>query len=335
MAYLQNRNRVNGIGVRIIETGDIFETRTQCAEYLGVSGSMITMYFEGRVKNVKGYHLEFVEMDFRHHLTEDILNELYNITGNTCEWREHPWRPDVYVSDIGLVAKNTRGRVKIKRLHRINSGYFVVSIEDYRTRVSKNGNQLVHRLVAETFIDNPKNKPHVNHRDGNKLNNCVDNLEWSIVSENCKHAYDTDLRSGERVRVVETGETFRSFSDCARTIWGTVSGIHDCKTGRQKQHRNYHFEFLEDGVGDFIEMGRAPFYGIVITDDWTSEEAYFDDIQEASEILGMRRGDIVNALNRNDNLIDHYFFDYAGREDALLYGEEAYKLLSWIRIGIL
>lgn len=72
-----------------------------------------------------------------------------------------------------------------------------------RIHVSHNGTQykfLVHRLVAMAFIPNPDNLPCVNHKDGNKLNNNVDNLEWVTHSENQKHAYRTGLKSANGIK---------------------------------------------------------------------------------------------------------------------------------------
>jgi len=69
------------------------------------------------------------------------------------------------------------------------NGYPIVKLySNGKGRTSK-----VHRLIAETFIDNPNNLPQVNHKDGNKLNNAVENLEWCDQSHNIKHAYRTGL----------------------------------------------------------------------------------------------------------------------------------------------
>lgn len=60
-------------------------------------------------------------------------------------------------------------------------------------RDNKQVNLYVHRMVAECWLDNPDNLPEVNHIDGNKLNNHVDNLEWCTSSHNKRHAIKEGL----------------------------------------------------------------------------------------------------------------------------------------------
>jgi hypothetical protein len=71
--------------------------------------------------------------------------------------------------------------------------------KDGYLRVSLDNKSLtMHRLVAENFIPNPKRLPIINHKDGNKQNNLVDNLEWVTHSQNVIHAYATGLAKGRK-----------------------------------------------------------------------------------------------------------------------------------------
>lgn len=82
-----------------------------------------------------------------------------------------------------------KGRVLKQGVNR--TGYNFVMLTDKDGKVK---NCKVHRLVAITFIENPFNKKTVNHKDGNKTNNLLDNLEWATYSENMQHAVDNGLK---------------------------------------------------------------------------------------------------------------------------------------------
>lgn len=102
-------------------------------------------------------------------------------------WKPVQEFPTLYrVSNLGRVASYR----KILATNIINSGYVSVQFKID----GKNINRTVHRLVAEAFISNPENKTEVNHKDGNKQNNCVHNLEWLTPSENKYHAFETGLK---------------------------------------------------------------------------------------------------------------------------------------------
>lgn len=78
----------------------------------------------------------------------------------------------------------------------------------------------VHRLVAETFIPNPNKLPQVNHKDGNKLNNHISNLEWCDSTHNNRHALATGLRTGRKkgIRCKYKNKTYNSISEAARDL---------------------------------------------------------------------------------------------------------------------
>ena len=79
---------------------------------------------------------------------------------------------------------------KLKKTKLATNKYVLVGLN----KDKKEYTRLVHRFVAKAFIDNPYNKHCVNHIDGNKLNNHVDNLEWCTHSENNTHAVQTGLK---------------------------------------------------------------------------------------------------------------------------------------------
>jgi hypothetical protein len=99
------------------------------------------------------------------------------------------------LSNMGIIKsfKNKKVRdgivLKPRRTRKNNNWYLAVVVQDKGIRRSPR----LHRIVAEYFIPNPENKREVNHIDGDKNNNRVDNLEWSTPKENADHAKKTGL----------------------------------------------------------------------------------------------------------------------------------------------
>lgn len=108
-------------------------------------------------------------------------------------------------------------------------GYVRINLQDKNHKGHRYG---VHRLVAAAFIPNPCNKPTVNHKDGNKQNNSVDNLEWATDQEQSDHAIALGLRNADtyknrdavkkklskRCKCVETGQEFDSMIEAERKL---------------------------------------------------------------------------------------------------------------------
>lgn len=118
-------------------------------------------------------------------------------------WKNFPLVEGIEVSNIGRIKNTKTGNILKTAIDRY--GYEKVSF-------TSNGEKYyytVHRLVAITFIPNPLNKPQVNHKDGNKLNNKVINLEWNTASENISHSFENSLNKNTNAVMLtdlETGE---------------------------------------------------------------------------------------------------------------------------------
>lgn len=105
-------------------------------------------------------------------------------------WKQIENYPDYFVSNLGRVKSLKRGGEKVLKGALDKDGYHFI--------ILCNGNRkkfFIHRLVGLVFLPNPENKPQINHKDRNKTNNCLSNLEWSTASENTKHAYDNGLEN--------------------------------------------------------------------------------------------------------------------------------------------
>lgn len=112
----------------------------------------------------------------------------------------------------GIFSVTKNGMVFSKRSQKFLAYY--TNNNGYREISSKIGGRTgkcicirIHRMVAESFIPNPENKPFVNHIDGNKQNNHVDNLEWVTALENSQHAWDTGLITKEMCQGERKGVT--------------------------------------------------------------------------------------------------------------------------------
>lgn len=149
----------------------------------------------------------------------------------------------------GLYQVSNQGRVWSVKGQRYftgsvnNRGYYATTL------TAKNGKrktEMIHRLVALAFLDNPNNYPQVNHKDENKLNNCVDNLEWCDAKYNINYGTRNDRMAktqSRKVRCVETGIIYDSIKEAEEQLGLSHGKITMVCQGKRKTTGGYHWEY--------------------------------------------------------------------------------------------
>lgn len=165
-------------------------------------------------------------------------------------WKEIEGTNGMYqVSNLGNVKSFTRFKKGgLLKFGYFSNGYLFAHI----TINGKRRSYLVHRLVAEAFIPNPENLSQVNHKDENKTNNAVDNLEWCDCKYNNNYGTHMErikeknrLSHGRPVYCVELDRVFHSAMEAARFVGRNGTNISAVCRGKEKTSAGYHWRYAE------------------------------------------------------------------------------------------
>jgi len=244
-------------------------------------------------------------------------------------WKALPGGPGVEVSTLGRVrtldrlassekyTRFTKGRVL--KQHDNGKGYLMVNIPVDEKWINKS----VHRLVAQTFIKNADNLPQVNHKDCDRMNNNVSNLEWCTASYNNQYREKYGISRAESVGHpvfainLDTMEVsrFRSQGEAGRALGVDYSNITKVIKGKYKQANGYWFteddgngiEIDKDKLNDIMDGVRFR-QGVFAINLTTLEVSQFRSQAEASRKLGVDPSSIGRMLKGKQKQAGGYMF---------------------------
>jgi NUMOD4 motif len=228
-----------------------------------------------------------------------------------CEfWMVVPDHPNYEVSSMGQV------RNKETRLILVQS----TTKDGYKHLcLGKGTTYRVHRLVMLAFVDNPENKPCVNHKSGVKDDNRLKNIEWNTYSENSQHAYCTGLSSGEHLwKAIKRSSIdgteivkYKNVTEAARDVNCPMSDISRVLMKHTKTCRGYRWFYENDNLDEtpFVRNEDKMRAVIKISIDGNYQKRY-RSVAEAACDVGGSGTNISKVLNGKRKTAYNYKWSY-------------------------
>ncbi len=308
----QNEDRVStGKSIEQYEYGtdkfiQTFDSKRNAAKALEISEKNFDANLTGRTKcvNTPSGKFYFKRVEERLVPTEDDLKDFEPIKDHISFLIHRDGR--IY---------NTKRKIFMKP--RLEKGYYNLILNDK--------NYYIHRLIAIQFIPNPEKKTCVNHKDGNKENYHVDNLEWVTSSENNQHAYNNNLISNcQSVHIYNLNgkyiKTFKSIADACRELNlndNCNSTITKCCQGQTKYSYNYIWRYASTHNTNDIESVNLAKNTITSIDKFDINDIYiatYPNMAEAAKSVGKTNKDtklISNCCKEISKLAYGYKWKYS------------------------